>query len=380
MAMRPRAKFVPLAEMAEKWDYKEDELIQLAIEKEFNLYCLKPIPNISSRMPFFIGDELNDFLPGKPSISCSKFDFKTSDYEEGTFVPVSPEDRIYQYMDSSVISALNPQSIRLPESAPQFVTIERTDLFLHREEIDVFEGKLKKLSGQELEILTASKSKEPEVVSQSDVRNVTPSKNIDVGPTEQQLMKDDAVAVSSSPTDPEVSNTVRNQPPLPEDINDNSRLKSKATNPKTPKKPKKKQSASNTNGELAELPLLRKNDNNLPVQRQSTPVTGYYRLKDIIGDKKAGIPSIIPFSKTTWWEGVKSGRFPPSIKLSKRCTAWKISDIRILQEAMEGNMKFCDYLIFLEAKGKETNDMSTEQPKAGKQEDIDTIAPEPFRN
>jgi len=88
MAMRPRAKFVPLAEMADKWDYKEDELIQFAIEKEFNLYCLKPIPNISSRMPFFIGDELNDFLPGKPSISCSKFDFKTSDYEEGTFVPV----------------------------------------------------------------------------------------------------------------------------------------------------------------------------------------------------------------------------------------------------------------------------------------------------
>lgn len=37
---------------------------------------------------------------------------------------------------------------------------------------------------------------------------------------------------------------------------------------------------------------------------------------------------IIPVSKSTWWEGVKSGRFPASIKLGGRITVWRSSDIQ----------------------------------------------------
>jgi prophage regulatory protein len=33
-------------------------------------------------------------------------------------------------------------------------------------------------------------------------------------------------------------------------------------------------------------------------------------LKQIIGDKTTNIPAIIPVSKSTWWDGVKTGRFP----------------------------------------------------------------------
>lgn len=32
-------------------------------------------------------------------------------------------------------------------------------------------------------------------------------------------------------------------------------------------------------------------------------------------------------SRSYWWAGVKSGKFPPGIKLSSRVTVWKRSDI-----------------------------------------------------
>ncbi|EFI34081.1 phage transcriptional regulator, AlpA [Desulfonatronospira thiodismutans ASO3-1] len=43
------------------------------------------------------------------------------------------------------------------------------------------------------------------------------------------------------------------------------------------------------------------------------------RLRDVL-DR-------IPVSKSTWWDGVKKGRFPKPIKLGPRTTCWKESDI-----------------------------------------------------
>lgn len=62
------------------------------------------------------------------------------------------------------------------------------------------------------------------------------------------------------------------------------------------------------------------------------PETGYLRLVQIVGDKKAGIPAIIPVSKSTWWQGIKDGRFPAGILLTERCRAWRVEDIRALIE------------------------------------------------
>jgi len=64
------------------------------------------------------------------------------------------------------------------------------------------------------------------------------------------------------------------------------------------------------------------------------PDWAYLRLKQIIGDKKAvpPIPAIIPVSKSTWWAGVKSGRFPQPEKLGPNTTAWRVGDIRGLAE------------------------------------------------
>jgi prophage regulatory protein len=52
------------------------------------------------------------------------------------------------------------------------------------------------------------------------------------------------------------------------------------------------------------------------------PDTGYLRLAQVL--------QFIPYGKSSWWAGVKSGRFPKPVKLSVRCTAWKAEDIRNL--------------------------------------------------
>ena len=62
------------------------------------------------------------------------------------------------------------------------------------------------------------------------------------------------------------------------------------------------------------------------------PETGFLRLSQIIGNRKAKppIPALIPVSKSTWWAGVSSGRFPKPIKLGPRITAWRVEDILAL--------------------------------------------------
>jgi predicted DNA-binding transcriptional regulator AlpA len=67
------------------------------------------------------------------------------------------------------------------------------------------------------------------------------------------------------------------------------------------------------------------------------PETGYLRLPQIVGkpasDDAPAIPAIIPVSKSTWWAGVRSGRYPQPVRtLGERITAWRVEDIRALIE------------------------------------------------
>jgi len=49
------------------------------------------------------------------------------------------------------------------------------------------------------------------------------------------------------------------------------------------------------------------------------PETGFLRLPTVL--------KYIPVSKTTWWNGVRSGRFPKSVKFSSGITVWRVEDI-----------------------------------------------------
>ena len=59
------------------------------------------------------------------------------------------------------------------------------------------------------------------------------------------------------------------------------------------------------------------------------PDTGFVRLSSIIAPSGP-----IPVSKSTWWQGVKDGRFPKPVKLGVKTTAWRVGDIRDLIERL----------------------------------------------
>lgn len=48
------------------------------------------------------------------------------------------------------------------------------------------------------------------------------------------------------------------------------------------------------------------------------------RLRDVL--------ELVPVGKSTWWKGVKNGKFPKPIKLGSRTTCWRKTDILELME------------------------------------------------
>jgi len=53
-------------------------------------------------------------------------------------------------------------------------------------------------------------------------------------------------------------------------------------------------------------------------------ISGYLRIWQVL--------EVFPIGKSTWWAGVKEGRFPAPVKLGPRTTAWRADDIKALIE------------------------------------------------
>lgn len=62
------------------------------------------------------------------------------------------------------------------------------------------------------------------------------------------------------------------------------------------------------------------------------PQIGFVRIPQIL--------SVIPISRSAWWAGVKSSKYPAPIKLGANTTVWKAEDIHALikQIADKGGM------------------------------------------
>ena len=53
------------------------------------------------------------------------------------------------------------------------------------------------------------------------------------------------------------------------------------------------------------------------------PQSGFIRLPTVL--------TLIPISRSTWWAGIKSGKFPkPDKRFGPRIAAWDVRDIRTL--------------------------------------------------
>ncbi|MDI1278516.1 AlpA family transcriptional regulator [Methylobacter sp.] len=66
------------------------------------------------------------------------------------------------------------------------------------------------------------------------------------------------------------------------------------------------------------------------------PPVAFLKLWQIIGNPKAvpPIPALIPIGRTSFLNGVKSGKYPKPVKLGVRTTAWRVEDIRSLIEKL----------------------------------------------
>jgi predicted DNA-binding transcriptional regulator AlpA len=60
-------------------------------------------------------------------------------------------------------------------------------------------------------------------------------------------------------------------------------------------------------------------------QSSNLPETGFLRLPQVL--------QFIPVSRSTWWAGIQTGRFPKGCKLGPRTTAWRVEDIRELMKS-----------------------------------------------
>ena len=61
------------------------------------------------------------------------------------------------------------------------------------------------------------------------------------------------------------------------------------------------------------------------VYARELPAHGYVRLETVL--------TVFPVGRSTWWKGVKEGRYPANVKLGPRVSAWRVEDIRALLAA-----------------------------------------------
>lgn len=57
-------------------------------------------------------------------------------------------------------------------------------------------------------------------------------------------------------------------------------------------------------------------------EARQIPEEGFMRLPAVL--------AVIPVGRSTWWAGVRSGRYPQGVKLGPRITAWRADQIRAL--------------------------------------------------
>ena len=55
------------------------------------------------------------------------------------------------------------------------------------------------------------------------------------------------------------------------------------------------------------------------------PSTGFLRLPQIM--------ELFPISKSSWWQGCKTGRYPKPVKLGPRTTVWRAEEIKAFIES-----------------------------------------------
>ena len=81
--------------------------------------------------------------------------------------------------------------------------------------------------------------------------------------------------------------------------------------------------------QIARFDLLTQLNLNMIDQQITLPETGFVRLPLIL--------KLFPIGRSTWWQGVKDGKYPKPVKLGERTTAWRVKDIKALIDQYSSN-------------------------------------------
>lgn len=90
------------------------------------------------------------------------------------------------------------------------------------------------------------------------------------------------------------------------------------------------------------------------------PATGFLRIWQIIGTRKTNPPTppLLPVGRSTWLQGVKTGRYPAPVKgLGKRITVWRVEDI----------LRLIDQVSQCQVQHTSIQDFASETPAKGEQ-------------
>ncbi len=49
--------------------------------------------------------------------------------------------------------------------------------------------------------------------------------------------------------------------------------------------------------------------------------------------------NLIPVSRSAWWAGCKTGRYPKPVKIGPRTTAWRAEDIKALLRKLSASVE-----------------------------------------
>ncbi len=61
------------------------------------------------------------------------------------------------------------------------------------------------------------------------------------------------------------------------------------------------------------------------------PPEGFVRLPTVL--------QVLGIGRTSFWNGIKDGRYPRPVKLGARTAVWRVEDIRALIASLSGNIR-----------------------------------------
>lgn len=302
----------------------EDELINRALQQQLYLYCFMPIdqnlPGLGKKWFFIWSDYLKNFSSRQNTVICNLF-------------LASSKDRI--------------KHDRNYDSKLRLMEVRKSDLYLNLDELKKLEESNQDfanlvmvepdLVGEELGNEISDMREELNISKPTDTREETSSTPIIGEPVDFQPSNDASESAFSSTPRSEIVTATDTQPSLASEIVQEGHSMAQAEKPKRTKQPKKKKENAfprNVN-EASEPPLLIKNDREpIPFKTLADLLTRTLSLEDIIGNREKGIPAIIPVGKSTWYAGVKTGRYPKSFEVSEGRVAWRGADIYTLLQQL----------------------------------------------